>query len=291
MAVLGLTEVQAVNRLLRATSQNPVAALDAAGVLGTSIQARAQEVLEEIAEQKLIAGYEENTINVSLQLDLPITAGTLSAVSAAAQPVITTSAAHGITTASAVEFYGVNSYPTLTGPYTLSAASGSSLTLAAGQITTSVAAAAGAWKSLSQISVPASTLRIIGNGQDAYRTFSFDATLNKLSDVDRAATLYFSSPVQVKRVFLPGVWGGTGSSGSTAFESLKPETKEAIATEAAVIFQRRMRGSSEQDQQLVEEAGLTEIVASRPTQNRNDQPVNIRPITMVPPQGRQQQGQ
>ena len=278
MAVIGLTEVQAVNRLLRAINQNPVAALDGSGTAGTSIQARAQEVLEETLLTKLIAGLEENTINTVLYTDVATTAGTLTAITASATPVITTAAAHGITTASGVRFYSNNATPALQGPYTLSAASGSSLTLTAGQLTTTTAGTTGAWQSMSKITVPSNALRIIGNGNDSFRTLTFDASGNKLIDVDHQATQFFDAPVSVKIIF------------NIAFELCTPATKEAVTNEAAVIFQRRKRGAPEQDGWLEEERVKTEVVAAKPLQNRADQPVNPVPITLVPPQGRQQQG-
>lgn len=291
MAVLGLTEVQAVNRMLRAISQNPVTQLDGSGVAGTSIQARAQEVLEEITLQKLIAGYEENTINTILNPDLAVLAGTLSAVTAVAAPVVTSTNAHSVTTSHGVKFLNTNTFPSLNGPYTVSNSATPAFTIAAGQVTLTTAATSGTWIAMSKITVPANTLRIMGEGNDEFRTFAIDAVANKLIDIDHQATQFFDAPVSVTLVFLPGAFGGTGASGSTAFESLKTETKEAIATEASVIFQRRKRGSPEQDQQLVEEAAMQEVGVARPIQRRADLPTNTRPISMIPPQGRPQQGQ
>lgn len=66
MPVLGLTTLQAVNRLLRAINTPPVSALDGAGVNGSSIHARAQEVLEDTKVTVLMRGYAENTVKETL---------------------------------------------------------------------------------------------------------------------------------------------------------------------------------------------------------------------------------
>lgn len=289
MAVLGLTEVQAVNRLLRAINQNPVTLLDLSGVAGTSIQARAQEVLEETLLTKLIAGLEENTINTILNPDLAVTGGTLSSVTAVAAPVVTAANAHVVTTSHGVRFYNTNTFPSLMGPYTVSNSATPNFTITAGQVTITTAGTSGTWLAMSKITVPANTLRVIGDGNDQFRTLAFDSTGNKLIDVDHGATQFFDGPVAVKLVFNPGVFGGTGSSGSTAFENCQPATKEAIANEAALIFQRRKRGAPEQDSWLEEERVKTEMVVAKPISNRDDMPINPVPISLIPPQGRSQQ--
>jgi len=294
VAVLGLTELQAVNRMLRAINQNPVPALVGTG--DSSIQGRAQEVLEETLITKLIAGLEENTISTTLNLDRSVTAGTLTAISASATPVVTTSSAHGLSiTAGApavgIVFFSANAYPYVNspnGPYTIVTASASSITLTSGQVTTTAAATSGSWHTLSKITVPSNTLRIIGTGSDSYRTFHFDSTNNVLIDIDRAGTQYFEYPVNVKLIFNPGTFG-SGSTASTAFENLTPASKEAITNEAAMIFQRRFRGSPEQDGWLEGERVKTEVVVPKPLQNRSDSPVNMVPVTMVPPPQRTQE--
>lgn len=59
MAVLGLTKLEAVNRILRVINEWPVSALDTGGA---SIQGRAEQVLDEMNTAFQAAGLEENTI-------------------------------------------------------------------------------------------------------------------------------------------------------------------------------------------------------------------------------------
>lgn len=58
MAVLGLTKLEAVNRILRTYQTLPVGALDTGG---TSIQAQAEQVLDEVSTQYQARGLDENT--------------------------------------------------------------------------------------------------------------------------------------------------------------------------------------------------------------------------------------
>lgn len=58
MAVLGLTKLEAVNRILRTYQTLPVSALDTGG---TSIQAQAEQVLDEVSTQYQARGLDENT--------------------------------------------------------------------------------------------------------------------------------------------------------------------------------------------------------------------------------------
>ncbi len=62
MAVLGMTKLLGVNRILRANLRPPVSALDAGGAGGTSDAARAQEILEEVSLTVQIRGLHENTV-------------------------------------------------------------------------------------------------------------------------------------------------------------------------------------------------------------------------------------
>ena len=59
MATLGLTKLQAVNRILRAIDELPVAALDPGGA---SIAARAEEVLDDVRQDILVRGYYHNVV-------------------------------------------------------------------------------------------------------------------------------------------------------------------------------------------------------------------------------------
>lgn len=59
MATLGLTKLEAVNRMLRSVNQLPVAALDTAG---TSIAAFAEQVLDEASTAYQARGLDENTV-------------------------------------------------------------------------------------------------------------------------------------------------------------------------------------------------------------------------------------
>lgn len=58
MAVLGLTKLEAVNRILRTYQTLPVSALDTGG---TSLQAQAEQVLDEVSTQYQARGLDENT--------------------------------------------------------------------------------------------------------------------------------------------------------------------------------------------------------------------------------------
>lgn len=59
MAILGLTKLQAVNRVLRSINELPASVLDTGG---SSIAAIAETVLDDVSRKMLGQGFEENTI-------------------------------------------------------------------------------------------------------------------------------------------------------------------------------------------------------------------------------------
>lgn len=188
MAVLGLTKIHAVNRILRTANVLPVSALDTGG---SSMQARAEEILDEINIQVQSRGMQANTAKAR---DYSPTA--------------------------------------------------------------------------SQVQVSSDVLAVRGAGKDSHRNFTLRG--DKVYDLD-LDTLTISAAITIDVVKL------------ISFEDLPPAEKEYITNEAAIIYQRRWRGSPDQDTFLRDEAAKVAPFAKSPVDRPGDGTINPYPTSAFAP--------
>jgi hypothetical protein len=116
-------------------------------------------------------------------------------------------------------------------------------------------------------------LRVVPVGKDAHRSFGLNG--DALYDLN-ADSATFGAAVTVDRIF------------TKTFVNCSPALKETIVGEAAVIFQRRYRGSPLQDAALQQEAAKAQMIAGKPTAKVENPGINPVPVMLAPMQQGQQ---
>lgn len=120
-----------------------------------------------------------------------------------------------------------------------------------------------------KVALANTVLWLRGAGRDAYRNLTIRGVsgTSYIWDVDRRTNEYADATViEVDEI----VW--------LDFDNLQPRTKDVVAAAAAVIFQRRTRGSPEHDAYLGEERLIADLMADRIRLRMTPEPINPSPV-------------
>jgi len=128
-----------------------------------------------------------------------------------------------------------------------------------------------------KVTLPVDTLSVRGAGPDHFRNFELRGDF--LYDLDRHTDQFATAAV----IHLDVVT-------ELEFTVCPPRLKQLIVAEAAVVFQRRHRGSLEQDAMLGQERNAAEVKVDRPKPRPNTDPVNPFPLMPSPAMQRGERG-